>query len=223
MNCQELATKCPKYKTSNTMNITPSQLEQNGYMLQDKLDHKELIPFIKEYLNRRGITTFVYYGINLAFLIIAIVMIIWNVEQKVISIGDSIFHFFLGFSIAFLLVGIHEYIHVLAYRMMGAKETSLEMNLKKFYFLALADKFVANRREFVFIALAPFTIISVVFAVLAVVLPFGWSMTMVGVLFALTAMCSGDFGLLGYFEAHIGKEVVTYDDVENKVSYFYSK
>ena len=205
------------------MNITPSQLEQNGYVLQDKLDHKELIPFIKENLNRRGITAFVYYGINLVFLLIAIVMIIWNIEQKVISIGDSIFHFFLGFSIAFLLVGIHEYIHVLAYRMMGAKETSLDMNLKKFYFLALADKFVANRREFVFIALAPFTIISVVFAVLAVVLPFGWSMTMVGVLFALTAMCSGDFGLLGYFEAHIGKEVVTYDDVENKVSYFYSK
>ena len=205
------------------MNIAPSQLEQNGYVLQDKLDHKELIPFIKEYLNRRGITAFVYYGINLAFLLIAIVMIIWNVEQKVISIGDSIFHFFLGFSIAFLLVGIHEYIHVLAYRMMGAKETSLDMNLKKFYFLALADKFVANRREFVFIALAPFTIISVVFVVLAVVLPFGWSMTMVGVLFAHTAMCSGDFGLLGYFEAHIGKEVVTYDDVENKVSYFYSK
>ena len=205
------------------MNIAPSQLEQNGYVLQDKLDHKELIPFIKEYLNRRGITAFVYYGINLAFLLIAIVMIIWNVEQKVISIGDSIFHFFLGFSIALLLVGIHEYIHVLAYRMMGAKETSLDMNLKKFYFLALADKFVANRREFVFIALAPFTIISVVFAVLAAVLPFGWSMTMVGVLFAHTAMCSGDFGLLGYFEAHIGKEVVTYDDVENKVSYFYSK
>ena len=223
MNCQKFATKCPKLKTSNTMNIAPSQLEQNGYVLQDKLDHKELIPFIKEYLNRRGITAFVYYGINLAFLLIAIVMIIWNVEQKVISIGDSIFHFFLGFSIAFLLVGIHEYIHVLAYRMMGAKETSLDMNLKKFYFLALADKFVANRREFVFIALAPFTIISVVFVVLAVVLPFGWSMTMVGVLFAHTAMCSGDFGLLGYFEAHIGKEVVTYDDVENKVSYFYSK
>ncbi len=205
------------------MNITPSQLEQNCYVLQDKLDHKELIPFIKEYLNRRGITAFVYYGINLAFLLIAIVMIIWNVEQKVISIGDSIFHFFLGFSIAFLLVGIHEYIHVLAYRMMGAKETSLDMNLKKFYFLALADKFVANRREFIYIALAPFAIISVVFAVLAAVLPFGWSMTMVGVLFAHTAMCSGDFGLLGYFEAHNGKEVVTYDDVENKVSYFYAK
>jgi len=96
------------------------------------------------------------------------------------------------------------------------------MNLKKFYFLALADKFVANRREFVFIALAPFTIISVVFAVLAVVLPFGWSMTMIGVLFAHTAMCSGDFGLLATLKL-IGKEVVTYDDVENKVSYFYSK
>lgn len=36
-------------------------------------------------------------------------------------------------------------------------------------------------------------------------------------------MCSGDFGLLSYFEYHKNKHVVTYDDVENQISYFYGK
>ena len=34
-------------------------------------------------------------------------------------------------------------------------------------------------------------------------------------------MCSGDFGLLSYFEFNKDKQVVTYDDIENKISYFY--
>jgi hypothetical protein len=43
------------------------------------------------------------------------------------------------------------------------------------------------------------------------------------ILFAHTAMCSGDFGLLNYFEFYKDKEIVTYDDVENKISYFYEQ
>jgi RNA polymerase sigma factor (sigma-70 family) len=40
---------------------------------------------------------------------------------------------------------------------------------------------------------------------------------------AHAAMCSGDFGLLSYFEYHKTKQVATYDDVENKISYFYGQ
>jgi len=36
-------------------------------------------------------------------------------------------------------------------------------------------------------------------------------------------MCAGDFGILSYFEFNKEKQVVTYDDVENNVSYFYGK
>ncbi|MBK9716025.1 MAG: hypothetical protein IPO85_00595 [Saprospiraceae bacterium] len=48
-------------------------------------------------------------------------------------------------------------------------------------------------------------------------------MTISSVLLAHTAMCSGDFGLLSFFDFHKDKEPVTYDDVENKISYFYGK
>jgi hypothetical protein len=36
-------------------------------------------------------------------------------------------------------------------------------------------------------------------------------------------MCSGDFGLLNYFEIHKDKEVVTYDDLATGLSYFYHR
>jgi len=34
-------------------------------------------------------------------------------------------------------------------------------------------------------------------------------------------MCSGDFGLLSYFEYHKDKNVVTYDEIASNTSYFY--
>jgi hypothetical protein len=36
-------------------------------------------------------------------------------------------------------------------------------------------------------------------------------------------MCSGDFGLLSYFDVHRDKEMVTYDDKAAGRSYFYAK
>ena len=126
-------------------------------------------------------------------------------------------------AIAFLLVPLHEYIHVLAYKSQGATNTSYDANLKKFYFMALADKFVANKKEFEVVALAPFTSITTILIIFLFVVSHTWALTIVGILLTHTAMCSGDFGLLSYFEFHKDKKVVTFDDVENKVSYFYGQ
>ena len=89
--------------------------------------------------------------------------------------------------------------------------------------MALADKFVANKKEFEFVALAPFTIITASLIGLIFIADASWTLTLSSVLLAHTAMCSGDFGLLSYFEFNKEKQTVTYDDVENKISYFYGR
>jgi hypothetical protein len=48
-------------------------------------------------------------------------------------------------------------------------------------------------------------------------------MTVLSIYLTHTAFCSGDFGLLSYFDFNKDKEVVTYDDRAGKVSYFYGK
>jgi len=205
------------------MKIRPDQLPEKGYFLLDKLEHKELPVFLRKYLNKRTTISIVFYGLNIFFLLVAMFLFVINFQQGMLTNLDWAYHYFIGFSIAFLLVPLHEYIHVLAYKSQGAKITSYDSNIKKFYFMALADKFVANKNEFRIVALAPFISITIILLLLLTISSYNWLLTILGILLCHTAMCSGDFALLCYFEFHSDKEVVTYDDVENKISYFYGR
>lgn len=205
------------------MKLTPDELAANGYVLLDKMGHKELIPFVRAYLKKRTKYAAFYYVSNLVLFGLVVFYFVEGYNLPGYSFGSRFTYFSYGLAISILLVPVHEFIHVLAYRSQGAKNTSYAANFKKFFFMALADKFVASKREFEIVALAPFLIIS---TVLLLIFPFAnsnWQLTIFGILLAHTAMCSGDFGLLGFFEYHKKKEPVTYDDVENKVSYFYGR
>lgn len=205
------------------MKIRPDELTENGYVLLDMLGHKELVPFIRTYMKKRTKYSVFYYLINIIVFGLAGYFFVDGYNLADYNLLDRFTHFSYGLAIAFLLVPLHEYIHVLAYKSQGATNTSYAANLKKFYFMALADKFVANKKEFEIVALAPFTVISTILTVLLFLVNPNSTLTIIGVLLAHSAMCSGDFGLLSFFELHKDKEAVTYDDVENKISYFYGR
>jgi hypothetical protein len=44
-----------------------------------------------------------------------------------------------------------------------------------------------------------------------------------GLIFTHAAFCGGDFAMLSYLDFHKNKEVVTWDDKKNKVTYFFWK
>ena len=203
------------------MKIKPHELTKNGYVLLDQLGHKELVPFIQSNIKKRTKYSLFYYVSN--FIVFGIVgyFFVQGYDLPNYSFGDRFTHFSYGLALALTLIPLHEYIHVLAYRSQGAPNTSYDANLKKFYFMALADKFVANKKEFEIVALAPFVIITTILIVFLVFATPKWTLTISSVLLAHTAMCSGDFGLLSYFEFNKKKKPVTFDDVENKISYFY--
>ncbi len=205
------------------MKIRPEELTQNGYVLLDKLGHKDLVPFIRTYMKKRTKYSMFYYLINFIVFGLAGYFFVDGYNLPIYKLGVRFTHFSYGLAIAFLLVPLHEYIHVLAYKSQGATKTSYDANLKIFYFMALADKFVANKKEFEIVALAPFSVITTGLIVLIFFVNPKWTLTVIGTLLTHTAMCSGDFGLLSFFEFHKNKEAVTYDDVENKISYFYGR
>ena len=205
------------------MKIKPDELTKNGYVLLDKLGHKELGPFILTYIKKRTKYSVFYYIINFIFLGLVGYFFVQGYNLPNHSFGDRFTHFSYGLAIALLLIPLHEYIHVLAYKSQGATNTSYDVNLKKFYFMALSDKFVANKKEFEIAALAPFVVITTTLIILLFLANPNLKLSISAVLFAHTAMCSGDFGLLSYFEFHKHKEPVTYDDVENETSYFYGQ
>ncbi len=203
------------------MKIKPDELSENGYVLIDKLEHKELVQFLRTYMKKRTKYSILYYISN--FIVFGLVgyFFVQGFNLPNYSFGDRFTDFSYGLAIAFGLLPLHEYIHVLAYKSQGATNTSYDANLKKFYFMALADKFVANKKEFEVVALAPFMTITFTLIICLLLANTNWTLTISSVLLAHTAMCSGDFGLLSYFEFNKEMQTVTYDDVENKISYFY--
>lgn len=203
------------------MNLKPDTLESNGYMLLDRLEHMELVPFVRTYINKRTRFANLYMLSNLLIFAAVGYLLVRHFQLGTFTISEGLVHLCYGFAIAFLLLPVHEYIHVLAYKSQGAQYTSYNANLKKFYFLAVADQFVANKKEFQIVALAPFVVITSVGLVLLLFTTPLWSMTVLGTLLTHTAFCSGDFGLLSYFDFHKDKEIVTYDDKGSRVSYFY--
>lgn len=203
------------------MKIKPEELTGKGYVLIDQLQHKELVPFVRTYLKKPTKYSLFYYLSNLFIFGLSGYLLLKGFPNPDFQFWNGFNHFCYGFAIAFLLVPIHEYIHVVAYQLKGAANTSYDANLKKFYFMALADKFVANKKEFEMVALAPFVVITGVLCLLFFIVKADWQLTIAGTLLAHTAMCSGDFGLLSYFDFHKTKQVVTYDDIDNKVTYFY--
>lgn len=207
----------------STMNIHPNELTGQDYELLDQLNHQELIPFVQTYLKKSTLVRNVYYALNLILFGLVGILLTIGLEDPNESFWDRFSELSIGMLLAFTLIPLHEYIHVLAYRSQGAKNTSYDMNLKKFYFMALAHEFVANKKEFFVVALAPVVVISILLIGLLILLGSNWSLPIIGTLLAHTAMSSGDFGLLNYFLVHSDKEVVTYDDVTQGISYFYGK
>ncbi|MEO5893748.1 MAG: DUF3267 domain-containing protein [Ferruginibacter sp.] len=205
------------------MKLKSEELTKNNYIFLDKMEHKDLIPFVKEFLKKKTIASIFYYLSNIVFIALLLFFFMKFYRFGYFNINKGLLYLSFGIAVAFALIPIHEFIHVLAYKSQGAMQTSYDVNLKKFYFLAIADKFVANKKEFKIVALAPFIFISLI---LTGLLFFTGKLGSIAILTALSthaSFCSGDFALLSYFEYHKDKEVVTYDDKDNKISFFYGK
>lgn len=205
------------------MEIKPEDLAGQGFRQLEKLDHQALVPFVQRYIKKWTAYSVFYYLFNILLLVLLLYLMLDGLGSDNYSFAQRFTYVSYGLLLSLALIPLHEYIHVLAYRSRGARNTSYAMNLKKFYFMALADGFVANRAEFRIVALAPFVVISTLLSCLLLLTDVDWTLTVVTTLLAHASMCAGDFGLLSFFAYHKGKEMVTYDEVATQTSFFYLK
>jgi hypothetical protein len=121
-----------------------------------------------------------------------------------------------------LLVIIHELLHGLALKLTGAPTVRYGGDLLKFVFYAEADKFVLGRKPFLFVALIPLIVVQAI-TIAGIILWFSHPF----VYFFLILMtfhsffCSGDIALATLFIRFPGREVFTYDNREEKTSYYF--
>jgi hypothetical protein len=202
--------------------ITAEELAiSENYELMESLEHDNLVPFVKTYSKVK--TRLMYFFLVLALSIPAIMTFLFlkNMKADGFDIFLGIGHVLMAFSIIIILVPIHEYIHSLAYKAMGAKETSFYANWKKFYFAAVADKFVVTKKEFQIVAFAPFVVLALLLLSLLPFVDIYWKLTILSSLFIHVMSCSGDFAMVNYYIVHHQCEIFTFDDKELKISYFY--
>lgn len=122
-----------------------------------------------------------------------------------------------------VLVPIHEFIHGLAFRSIGAPRVGYGYSLKSVMVFAYSQLFPATMRETAFVALLPFLIITTGLCVGLVVWPAYLTFWLL-LLLIHTAICMGDFALVRYYLKNRHRTIYTYDDVEGKRhSYFFAE
>ena len=188
------------------------------------LRHDDILPFVQNVFSEGSLIIRLYIVLNILLFIGMLIFGAWQLYHQLLSFWAQLGFFLLGLTIGLLpLIPVHEGIHGIAYKLVGAPKVSYGGNLKQFYFYAVADFFVVTASNLRFIALAPFFVINglIILCFFYVGLKIQWFL--LGLLLIHTAACSGDFAMLGFYVRYPGEKIYTYDDVKNKISYFFRK
>lgn len=207
--------------------MTCEELKQHtDYSIIEELDHKEIKSLvIVEFRNNRG-----WKYIAMAYQFIGLMVFSFFMGYSVVSDlmdGESEHLIWFGFGTLFsltVLVILHELIHAAAYLLIGARHLSFGMQIRKYLFYVLSDKDVLNYNQFKIVALAPSVVISIL--TLAAIVIFYQQPILYFLLpiFGLHSLfCSGDFGLLCFFQNRPNREILTFDVKSEGKTYFYGK
>ena len=207
------------------MRHTVEQIKNDSsFQLLDKLHYDDIVDFATEYVRKRTRSMFYYLALIIIFFILQWAAFLYGIFANDMNTISLLKQFLYGLIISLtIVIPFHELIHALGYFLLGARKIRFGAVLKHFAFYAVADDFVANRNAFIFLALSPFVIVSLLNLAGFIFVQGYASYTYISVLFFHATMCAGDFALLSYFEFHRDKELYTFDDVGKKTSYFYFK
>ncbi len=197
-------------------------ISEGKYVLFHSLSYDNVIDFVFSGIKQKNPATRAYYGLNAVFLLLLFY-----------QTGIFLFHLFPGWKLfglnlffglilfPVLLIPVHEMIHALAYKMLGARKIKFGADLSQFIFFVTADKFVIGFKKLIFVALLPFFLVSTLLIFLPFYFEWQISYSFFLTLFAHGVMCIGDFAVLSYFIENEPSRLLTFDDVEKKKAYFY--
>lgn len=196
--------------------------DQTRYRQILKIPYDDLATFVLDYIRRRS-------GLMLFFWSVCIVILCLAITIR-INIGgyfpfrNIFFHTILGLIVfPVLYIPMHEVLHVIPFYLSGAKRIRMGVDLKQYLFYVTAHRHVATHGQFRFVAFAPFAVTIIVLVVLIFTVPGLWKWSLSLFLFVHTTMCAGDFAMLNFYSLHNGKKIYTWDDVDEKIAYFYEE
>ncbi len=195
-----------------------------AYSQVEVLAYENVIPFVFKNIKQFNLSTAVFYISNIIFFVFLLLHILNSFFTGDYSLGDLFLSGLVGFIVfPILLIPLHEFLHAVAYKIIGAPRIRIGMSLSQYVFYVAADKFVAGFFEMIFVAIVPFVLISALFVYLFMVVDSGISTALLMSLFAHGTMCIGDFAVLSFFIENGRSKLITFDLYEEKKAYFYLK
>lgn len=207
--------------------MTYQELKENPeFTTLEVLSHDEIKPLIqKEIAENQGWSRIAnMYQITG---VLAFVLAGFKAFMPFFVHRETTFLIWLGYGIAFtfsILIVIHELIHAVAYRFVGARKLSFGVKWTKFMFYVQADKQVLNYQQFKKVALAPVVIVGVLSILgMAVFYTQPAFYFFIPIFSFHSLFCGGDFGLLCFFQNRPDQEILTFDVKQEEKTYFYSR
>ena len=213
-------TKKALLSRSNVPDVEQMQNEEL-YTKILELNFDEMIPFVLSNIRKKGIMSWLFIAVNVIGLSSIGVFSIWDIYTGWIHWSRFIIQLILGILAgSIIVIPFHELLHGLAYIILGAKKIKFGANLQQFFFFVTADRFLVNRKELFFLALLPFGVLNLALMMVALFWLTQYSILFGFLLLSHNLMCIGDFAVTNYV-LNEKEEVFTYDEPENKKSFFY--
>ncbi len=189
-----------------------------------ELKHEDIAVFAKEYLKKKNIGARSYnLGTALSFVLVASITG-YGYAIEILQGLDFLQQ--MGFAIAALfvvLLPIHELIHGVVYKYLGAPRVRFKIHWKSFAIMTEAPDFLITSSQFKKVALAPFAFISISLLVTIMLTPLTFRLFFSWCLLFHTLCCGGDFALVSFCLAHKDRSLWTKDLAGQSLTYFYAK
>ncbi|MFO7575607.1 MAG: DUF3267 domain-containing protein [Bacteroidales bacterium] len=203
------------------MKPTPEEITTGDrYKLIISLEYNEVAEFVLSQLKIRN-------PVILLFFLCTMALLIWAVALR-IAVADHVpFIKLLPWSIMglilfpIILIPIHEALHILIFLIFGGRDIRAGADIRNFIVYVTAHRHVVESRPFITIALFPFAVITsaLVISLWYVTPEWQWSLSLT--LLAHTTMCAGDFAMVAFYYTNSDKRILTWDDADNRIAYFY--
>ena len=192
--------------------------DEERFVKLDTLDHQNLGRFVTQYFWRRPTAAVALHHL---FTLSVLAALVATGAQRRYSLDGWLGNLGAALLLFLLLVPVHEALHALAYRLLGARDLHWGISWQWLSVYVIADQYVAGRVEFFVVAVLPFLVLNGLLLLASVLFP-GARLLLLMVLLLHQTGTSGDWALLNYFYLHPG-EVYTYDDAPSHYTYFFQR
>lgn len=189
--------------------------DQHRYRVLLSIPHDDLPAFVLEYFWRqRTLLTVGHHLLSLGLLVCWIVAGIgtpW--EGWLLTAGIAVGSF------AVCVLPLHEALHILSYRILGARDIRWSLRWQPFAVSVVAHNFVLDRLRFLVLATLPSLCITGGLIVLAAIAK-TWAFPALALCLLHHGGTAGDAALVNVFWVHRARTLFTFDDGEAGATFF---